>query len=447
VFGRVLVANRGEIALRVIRALHELGIEAVAVYSTAEPEAPHVLLADDAVCVGPPPAADSYLRIDSMVAAAVTTGCEAVHPGYGFLSENPAFVEACADNDVVFIGPPASVMREMGDKVAARRAMRAAGVPTLPGTDEATTISQARSSALAMGYPIMLKAVAGGGGRGMRLVESAEELDDAFAAAAAEAGAAFGVDSLYVEKVLEPARHVEIQVLCDAEGNVLTLGERQCSLQRRHQKLIEETPSPALDPELREAMELAAERACRFVGYRSAGTFEFLLDAEGRFSFIELNARLQVEHPITEACTGIDLVRAQIEIAAGTRLAAGGRAPRAGHAIEIRVNAEDPSRDFMPAPGRITRFRPPLGPGVRVDTFVEDGTTITPFYDSLIAKIVVWDRDRPAAIARARRALAETVLEGIPTTLEVSRTILGSPEFRSGAYSTSTLANLNAVAV
>ena len=445
-FGRVLVANRGEIALRVIRGLHELGVEAVAVYSTAEPEALHVRLADDAVCVGPPAAADSYLRIDSIVAAAVTTGCEAVHPGYGFLSENPIFVEACADNELVFIGPPANVMRAMGDKVAARRAMRAAGVPTLPGTDEATAIDEARSAALGIGYPIMLKAVAGGGGRGMRLVEDAAELDDAFAAASAEAAAAFGDGSIYVEKVLDPARHVEIQVLCDDDGNVLTLGERECSLQRRHQKLIEETPSPALDPELREAMELAAERACRFVGYRSAGTFEFLLDAGGTFSFIELNARLQVEHPITELCTGIDLVRAQVQIAAGGRLAAGGRAPRSGHAIEIRLNAEDPSRDFMPVPGRITRFRPPLGPGVRVDTFIEDGTTVTPFYDSLLAKIVVWDGDRGAAIARARRALAETVVEGIPTTLEVSRTILASEEFRSGEYSTSTLASLNAVA-
>jgi acetyl-CoA carboxylase biotin carboxylase subunit len=446
VFGRVLVANRGEIALRVIRALHELGIEAVAVYSTAEPGAAHVRLADEAVCVGPPPAGESYLRIDSMVAAAVTTGCDAVHPGYGFLSENPTFVDACVDNDLVFIGPPASVMRAMGDKVAARRAMRAAGVPTLPGTDEATTIAEARSAALAIGYPIMLKAVAGGGGRGMRLVEGAAELDDAFAAAAAEASAAFGAGSLYVEKVLEPARHVEIQVLCDGEGTVLTLGERECSLQRRHQKLIEESPSPALDAERRESMELAAERACRFVGYQNAGTFEFLLDAEGTFSFIELNARLQVEHPVTETCTGIDIVRAQIEIAAGERLAAGGRAPRSGHAIEIRLNAEDPARDFMPAPGTLTRFRPPLGPGVRVDTFVEDGTVITPFYDSLIAKIVVWDRDRPAAIARAGRALGETVVEGIPTTLEAARAILESEEFRSGAYSTSTLASLGAVA-
>ena len=445
-FGRVLVANRGEIALRVIRALHELGAEAVAVYSTAEPGAAHVRLADEAVCVGPPAAADSYLRIDSMIAAAVTTGCEAVHPGYGFLSENPAFVEACTDNDLVFIGPPASVMRAMGDKVAARREMRAAGVPTLPGTDEATSLAQARAAAAEIGYPVMLKALAGGGGRGMRLVESPAEIDDAFAAAAAEAAAAFGVPGLYVEKVLDPARHVEIQVLCDADGAVLTLGERECSLQRRHQKLIEETPSPALDPELREAMELAAERACRFVDYRSAGTFEFLLGPDGAFSFIELNARLQVEHPITEACTGIDIVRAQIEIAAGGLLERTGRAERRGHAIEVRLNAEDPSRDFLPVPGTITRFRPPLGPGVRVDTFVEDGTAITPFYDSLIAKIVVWDVDRPAAIARAERALAETVVEGVPTTLPYALALLASDAFRSGDYSTSTLAELQAVA-
>jgi acetyl-CoA carboxylase biotin carboxylase subunit len=280
----------------------------------------------------------------------------------------------------------------------------------------------------------------------MRLVSGAGELDDAFAAASAEAAAAFGEAGIYVEKVLEPARHVEIQVLCDGAGNVLTLGERECSLQRRHQKLIEETPSPALDPDQREAMELAAERACRFVGYRNAGTFEFLLGPDGRFSFIELNARLQVEHPISEVCTGIDIVRSQLLIAAGEALELTGRAPRSGHAIEIRLNAEDPARDFLPVPGRIDRFRPPLGPGVRVDTFVEDGATITPYYDSLIAKIVVWDRDRPAAIARAQRALAETVVEGIPTTLEFARFLLASDEFQRGEYSTSTLAELGAVA-
>jgi acetyl-CoA carboxylase, biotin carboxylase subunit len=280
----------------------------------------------------------------------------------------------------------------------------------------------------------------------MRFVDDPADLEDSFQAAAAEAVSAFGNGTLYIEKVLVPARHVEIQVLCDGRGNVLTLGERECSIQRRHQKLIEETPSPVLTPELREEMEGAAERACRAVGYVNAGTFEFLLGPDGSFSFIELNARLQVEHPVTEVCTGIDLVRAQLEIAAGEELPRVGRAPRHGHSIEIRVNAEDPTRDFMPAPGMVTRFRPPLGPGIRVDTFVEDGYTITPFYDSLIAKVVVWDEDRPAAIARAERALGEMVVEGVPTTRELALAILRSEEFRSGVYSTSTLAELGMVA-
>ncbi len=444
-FRRVLVANRGEIAVRVIRAIHELGIEAVAVYSTADADALHVRLADEAVRIGPASAAQSYLSIPAIVAAAVTTGCDAVHPGYGFLSENPAFVEACADNDLVFVGPPASVMETMGDKIAARVSMRAANVPTVPGTEGATSLKEARAAAAEIGFPVMLKASAGGGGRGMRFVDDPADLEDAFEAASAEAGAAFGNGTLYVEKVLVPARHVEIQVLCDTHGNVLTLGERECSIQRRHQKLIEETPSPALTAELREEMEAAAERACRAVGYRNAGTFEFLLGPDGSFSFIELNARLQVEHPITEACTGIDLVRAQLEVAAGEPLGVTGRAPRRGHSIEIRLNAEDPAHDFRPAPGKLTRFRPPLGPGLRVDTFVEDGSVIPPYYDSLIAKLVVWDADRPAAITRAIRALEELVVEGVPTTRELALSILRSEEFASGIYSTSTLAELGMV--
>jgi acetyl-CoA carboxylase biotin carboxylase subunit len=441
-FSRVLVANRGEIAVRVIRALHELGIEAVAIYSTADAGALHVRRADQAVCVGPPAAAASYLNIPSIVAAATTTGCQAVHPGYGFLSENPAFVEACADNDLVFVGPPAHVMTEMGDKIAARRAMRAAGVPTVPGTDGATSVAAGRVTADEIGYPVLLKAAAGGGGRGMRLVESEDDFEDAYGAAAAEAQAAFGDATLYLEKVVAPARHVEIQVLCDHQRGVLTLGERECSIQRRHQKLIEETPSPALSPGLREEMEAAAERACRALGYLNAGTLEFLLGPDGAFSFIELNARLQVEHPVTEVTTGIDLVRAQLEIASGEPLGLIGRAPRAGHAIEIRLNAEDPERDFMPAPGHVDRFRPALGPGVRVDTFVEDGTQIPPHYDSLLAKLVVWDSDRPAALARAVRALEETVIDGVPSTRELALAVLASDAFASGDYSTSTLAEL-----
>jgi acetyl-CoA carboxylase biotin carboxylase subunit len=446
-FTRVLVANRGEIAVRVIRTLHELGIEAVAIYSTADNDSLHVRMADHAVCVGPPAAVDSYLRIPNVVAAAETTGCQAVHPGYGFLAENPAFVSACADNDLVFIGPPADVMATMGDKIAAKQAMRAASVPTVPGTEGATSISAAQSAADEIGYPVLLKASAGGGGKGMRLVNAREDLEDAFGTAAAEAEAAFGDSTLYVERALVPARHVEIQVLCDGNGGVLTLGERECSIQRRHQKLIEESPSAALTPELRSEMELAAERACLAVGYRNAGTFEFLLGPDGSFYFIELNARLQVEHPVTELVTGIDIVREQLRVASGERLRATGRAAREGHAIEVRLNAEDPDADFRPAPGLVTTFRPALGPGVRIDTFVESGSTISPYYDSMIAKLIVWDVDRPSAIARAQRALRETKVEGIPTTRELALDVLASEPFRTGEYSTSTLEALRAVTV
>jgi acetyl-CoA carboxylase biotin carboxylase subunit len=444
-FSRVLVANRGEIAVRVIRALHELGVEAVAIYSTADRDSPHVRMADQAICVGPPAASESYLRIPSVVAAAETTGCEAVHPGYGFLAENPAFARACVESDLVFVGPPADVMATMGDKISAKQAMRAANVPTVPGTDGATDVAAVRAAAEELGFPVLLKATAGGGGKGMRLVHRAEDLEDAFGTAANEADSAFGDPTMYLEKAVVPARHVEIQVLCDEHGNVLTLGERECSIQRRHQKLIEESPSPALQPDQREAMEEAAERACRAVGYRNAGTFEFLLGPDGCFYFIELNARLQVEHPVTELCTGIDIVREQLRIASGERLSVTGRAPRRGHAIEIRLNAEDPEVDFRPSPGRITGFTPAQGPGVRIDTFVESGSVISPFYDSLIAKLIVWDEDRPAAIARAERALRETLLEGVPTTRDLALEVLASDPFRGGDYSTSTLEQLRAV--
>jgi acetyl-CoA carboxylase biotin carboxylase subunit len=439
-FKRVLVANRGEIAVRVIRALHENDVEGVAIYSTADADALHVRLADRAVCVGPPSATESYLKIPSLVAAATTTGCDAVHPGYGFLAENPAFVEACADNDLVFVGPDADVMARMGDKVQAKLELREAGVPLVPGTEGSTSVEEARAAAAEVGYPVLLKASGGGGGKGMRLVRDPDQLEAAFGMASMEAEAAFGDDRLYLEKAVSAARHVEIQVIADGQGGVLTLGERECSIQRRHQKLIEESPSPALDPGTREAMEAAAERACHAIGYRNAGTFEFLLGPDRSFYFIELNARLQVEHPVTEMVTGMDLVREQLRVASGEALGRTGRAERRGHAVEIRLNAEDPRNNFAPAPGRVTRFRPPLGPGVRLDTHVEEGYLVPPHYDSLLGKLVVWDETRPQAIDRALRALGELVLEGVPTTRELAIDILRSEEFGSGRYSTDYLA-------
>jgi acetyl-CoA carboxylase, biotin carboxylase subunit len=440
VFSRVLIANRGEVAVRVIRALHELGVEAVAVYSTADEGTLHTRLADRAICVGPAPAGESYLRIPSLIAAATTTRCDAVHPGWGFLAENPAFAEACLDNELVFVGPSAKTMARMGDKATAKQEMAAAGVPVVPGSETATTLDEVSAAAEEAGYPVFLKAVAGGGGKGMRLVADPAELEGAFQTASNEADAAFGEPALYVEKAIVPARHIEIQVLADAAGGVLTLGERECSIQRRHQKLIEESPSPALTPETREEMEEAATHAARAIDYLNAGTFEFLLGPDGSFYFIELNARLQVEHPVSELVTGIDIVREQLHIAAGETLSHTGRAERRGHAIEVRINAEDPSRDFLPMPGTIERFRPPLGPGVRIDTHVEDGAVIPPFYDSLLAKLIVWDADRPAAIDRCLRALTELEVTGVPTTRAAAIDILRSEEFASGHYSTGFLA-------
>jgi acetyl-CoA carboxylase biotin carboxylase subunit len=437
-FSRVLVANRGEIAVRVIRALHELGVEAVAVYSTADAGTLHTRLADRAVCIGPPSATESYLNMSSVVAAAEITDCDAVHPGYGFLAENPDFVRACEENDLVFVGPDADVMARMGDKVEAKRVLADAGLPLVPGT-EAVGADEARTAAAEIGFPVLLKASAGGGGKGMRLVERPEDLEDAFAGASAEALAAFGNGTLYLEKLITSARHVEIQVLCDADGGVLTLGERECSIQRRHQKLIEESPSPALDDATREMMESGVARACLAISYLNAGTFEFLLAPDGAYYFIELNARLQVEHPVSELVTGIDIVREQLKIAAGKQLHETGRAPRRGHAIEVRLNAEDPTRGFAPAPGVIERFRPPLGPGIRLDTHVEEGSVISPYYDSLIAKLIVWDEDRGSAIERSLRALGELELRGVATTREAALEILASDAFRSGEYSTSFL--------
>ena len=437
-FSRVLVANRGEVAVRVIRALHELDIEAVAVYSRADEGSMHVRMADRAICIGPPAASESYLRIPSVIAAATTTGCEAVHPGWGFLAENPAFAEACADNDLVFVGPTPEVMARMGNKASARDEMGAAGVPLVPGTGPVTADEVGRA-ADGLGYPVLVKAAAGGGGKGMRLVSVPDEIDSAYAMAAAEAEAAFGVGALYLEKAIVPARHVEIQVLGDSRGGILTVGERECSIQRRHQKLIEESPSCALTPETREEMEATAERAARAIGYTNAGTFEFLVGPDGSFYFIELNARLQVEHPVSELVTGIDLVHEQLRVAADEPLSHTGRAPRRGHAIEVRVNAEDPARDFMPMPGRLERFRPPLGPGVRVDTFVEDDAVVPPHYDSLLAKLIAWAPDRDLALARCLRALNEFEVTGLPTTIGLAAEVIRSEAFARGEYSTSYL--------
>ena len=435
-FRRVLIANRGEVAVRVIRACRELGVETVGVYSTADRDALHVRLADRAVHLGPPPPVDSYLRIPSLVAAAATTGCEAVHPGWGFLAENAEFARACEANDLVFVGPRPETIETMGDKVRAKETAANAGLPLVPGSRGTASLAQARELGAAVGFPLLLKAAAGGGGRGMRLVASPDELDGAYATASAEAEASFSDGSLYVEKALVGARHVEIQVLGDGDGRTLTLGERDCSIQRRHQKLVEEAPSPAVSDALRADMEEAARRACEELRYRGAGTIEFLLDTDRRFYFIEMNTRLQVEHPVTELLTGLDLARAQLRIAAAEGLPATGRAELAGHAIEVRINAEDPGRDFLPTPGTVDRFSPPLGPGVRVDTHIFDGYRIPPYYDSLIAKVIVWGEDRPAARARALRALAEFELDGVPTTRDLAMDILGSEAFASGEYTT-----------
>ena len=439
VFERVLIANRGEVAVRVIRACRDLGIEAVAVYSTADRDSLHVRLADRAVHIGPPSAAESYLRIPSLIAAAATTGCDAVHPGWGFLAENAHFAAACEDNDLVFIGPRPDTIETMGDKVRAKEAVAAAGLPLVPGSNGVVPLAQMSDRAREVGFPVLLKAAAGGGGRGMRLVTAPEELEAAFRMASAEAEASFSDGALYLEKAIVDARHVEIQVLGDGEGDVLTLGERDCSVQRRHQKLLEEAPSPALSAELREEMEEAAQGACRALRYRGAGTIEFLLDGEGRFFFIEMNTRLQVEHPVTELVTGVDLVKAQLRVAAGEGLPERPREGLVGHALEVRINAEDPSRGFLPAPGTLERFRPPLGPGVRVDTHAFEGYRIPPHYDSLLAKVIVWAEDRPAALARAVRALSEFELEGVRTTRELAIEVLRSDAFASGRYDTSFL--------
>ncbi len=437
-FTKVLIANRGEIAVRVIRACREMGIATVAVFSEADREALHVLQADEAVAIGPAPAAESYLSQDKIIAAARTTGAQAIHPGYGFLAENADFAEACAAAGLVFIGPPPAAVRATGDKLAARRVAAKLGVPLVPGTSQPLADgAEAARAAAEIGYPVMIKAALGGGGKGMRLVRAYAELEGALRSARSEAGSAFGDATVYIEKYIAAPRHIEIQVLADAHGAVVHLGERECSIQRRNQKLVEESPSPCVTPELRRRMGEAACKIAAATGYVNAGTVEFLVDRDGKFHFLEINARLQVEHPVTEFVTGRDLVREQIRIAAGEKL---GYAQEdiafSGHAIECRINAEDPDAHFMPSPGKILGLRAPGGPWVRDDSGVYEGYTVPRYYDTLMAKLIVWAPDREAAIARMDRALAEYHVSGLRTTLPVLRRIVRHPDFAAGKLDT-----------
>ena len=433
---RVLVANRGEIAVRIIRACHEEGLEAVAVYSEADRLSPHVRAADRAVAIGPAAAAESYLDIARLLDAARESGAGAVHPGYGFLAERAEFAEAVERAGLVFVGPPPAAIRAMGEKTAARQRIAAAKVPLVPGTMEPVRDAAAAvKAAKALGYPVMLKAVAGGGGRGMRQAASADELTSLFRQASSEAKSAFGDGSLYLEKLIERPRHVEIQVLADGHGRTVHLGERECSVQRRHQKLIEESPSPAVTPELRRKMGEAAVRAAQSVGYRSAGTVEFLVDRSGEFYFLEMNTRIQVEHPVTELRYGVDLVREQLRIAAGQPMSWAGEPPEPrGHAIECRITSEDPFQGFVPSTGRIEYLRPPAGAGVRWDAGIEMGTDVGLWYDPLLAKLVVWGEDRDHALRRMGRALDELVIVGVQTSQPFHRRVMREPEFQSGNY-------------
>ena len=434
-FDKILIANRGEVALRVMRACKELGVKTVAVYSTEDADTYPVAYADEAVCIGPAQAAKSYLVMGNIIQAALNTGAQAIHPGYGFLAENADFARACIDNNLVFIGPSPECIERMGDKSSARETMRACGVPTVPGSDGCLdTVEEARAFADRVGYPVLIKATAGGGGKGMREVHDPDQLEAQYKAARTEAGAAFGNDGVYLEKLVLRPRHVEVQILADDFGNRVALCERDCSVQRRHQKLIEEAPSPALDDDLRRAMGVAALKAVRAVDYRNAGTIEFLLDTDGSFYFMEMNTRVQVEHPVTEEITGTDIIKEQLRIASGEPISCAGRAPfsPAGHAIELRINAEDPEHGFRPSPGTVTRFESPAGPGVRVESYVRSGSRISPHYDSLVAKIIVHGQDREEALARARRALDEFVIEGIKTTIPFHRQVLDNEVFKAG---------------
>ncbi len=432
--GKVLVANRGEIAVRVLRALREAGIATAVVYSDPDRHGLPVVLADEAHRIGPAPSADSYLRGEAIVALARRIGADAIHPGYGFLAENAGFARQCAEAGVVFIGPPPDAIAAMGSKIESRRLMRQAGVPVVPGGDEALdSLAAAESFAAEVGYPVMLKAAAGGGGKGLRRVRAAGELAAAFRAARSEARASFGDDRVYIEKYLERPRHIEIQVLGDEHGNVVSLGERECSLQRRHQKVVEEAPSPVVDERLRARLGEAAVQAARAVGYTNAGTVEFLLDRSGEFYFLEMNTRLQVEHPVTEWVTGRDLVRAQIDVARGAVLGDDWHrvVPR-GHAVEVRIYAEDPYRNFAPSPGTVRRLRWPDGPGVRTDAGIYEGSEVTIHYDPLLAKLTVWAASRELALERLERALTELRLEGVRTTVPLFQALLDDPDFRAG---------------
>jgi len=431
---KILIANRGEIALRVIRTCQELGIPTVAVYSTADRQALHVQMADEAVCIGEAPSNRSYLNIPNILSAALTRGADAIHPGYGFLAENARFAEMCADHQITFIGPTPEAMRLMGDKARARSTMHKVGIPTVPGTQGVVESDEvALTAAARIGYPVLIKATAGGGGRGMRVAQNAEELLKMMRMAQGEAEAAFGDKGIYLEKFIERPRHIEFQILGDCHGNVIHLFERDCSIQRRHQKLLEEAPSPALSPALREKMGTMAVKVAQTIQYVGAGTIEFLLDPQGQFYFIEMNTRIQVEHPVTEMVTGLDLIAEQIRVAQGLPLSwTQEQVTLRGHAIECRINAEDPSHNFRPHPGRISAYLPPGGPGVRMDSHVYTDYEIPPHYDSLIGKLIVWAESRPAAIRRMQRALGECAIIGVNTTIPFHQQILAHPAFQAG---------------
>ncbi len=441
-FKKVLIANRGEIALRIIRACKELDIATVAVYSEADADSLHVRFADEVVCIGPGPSAQSYLQIPRIISAAEVTNSEAIHPGYGFLAENANFAEICASCNIKFIGPTPKMINEMGNKAFAKATMRSAGVPVIPGSEGVLRdVQDARKIAEQFGYPVIIKASAGGGGRGMRIVRAPEDLENAFDQARTEAETGFGDPAVYLEKYFENPRHIEVQLLGDAYGNVVALGERECSIQRKHQKLIEESPSPVITPKLREKMTRAATKAAEAVNYESAGTIEFLYD-NGEFYFMEMNTRIQVEHPVTEMVFGTDLIKKQIEIAAGVEFHWNKNYKMRGHAIECRINAEDPAKGFRPSPGKITSFHVPGGPGVRVDTHAYAEYIIPPFYDSLIAKVISHGRNREEAITRMSRCLEEFVIEGVATTIPFHQMVMEDPAFISGDFDTKYVENL-----